>query len=363
MANNKNNNNNKTWELKKLPLASLLASVKLEGEAGEYAGFIFMVEHWIAAEQAANSNFCVTYKLPKDPLADDVVFAANDDADDKRLKANAAFDCLASSLVINGYLRLDTIAAVNRLTGGLSVPPHNNAVNDWRLLATMWDSLSNNIKIVVKAVAYTVLLTNKASVGFSLTLKKALSLAGAGKAFEMSQYLGKLTGNNLQEEYASLLENALDLAKEIHNSNKDVTTKQPKVEKNTASRSEAVEKTVEARVNNILASTNEPRMVHTPVEQFQPEPPRIELPKIEIAPIKIPDVNINIQETRSSSGGGSGGGGGGNSSDGWTTVGEIIGGAIVVGAVGALGYWAYNKIFGDSSDEIELSEFGNGIDL
>lgn len=362
MANNKNNNN-KAWELKKLPLASLLASVKLEGEAGEYAGFIFMVERWLLAEQAAIPSFCVAYKLPKEALTDDIVFAANDDADDKRLKANAAFDCLASSLVVNGYLRLDTIAAVNRLAGGLSVPPHNNVVNDWRLLATMWDNLSDNIKIVVKAVAYAVLLTNKASVGFSLTLKKALSLAGAGKTFEMNQYLGKLTGNNLQEEYASLVENALGLAKEIHSGNKDVTTKQqPKVEKNAASRSEDVEKTVEARVNNILASTNEPRMVQTPAEQFQPEPPRIELPKIEIAPIKIPDVNINIQETRTSSGGG-GGGGGGKSSDGWTTAGEIIGGAIVIGAVGALGYWAYQKIFGDSSDEIELSEFGNGIDL
>ena len=160
----------------------------------------------------------------------------------------------------------------------------------------------------------------------------------------------------------SLVENALDLAKEVHNSTKNATTKQqPQIEKNTASRSEAIKEKTEARVNEILTSVNEPRMVQTPAEQFQPEPPRIELPRIELAPIKIPDVNINIQETRSSSGGG--GGGGGKTSDGWTTIGEIIGGAIVVGAVGALGYWAYNKIFGDSSDEIELSEFGNGIDL
>ena len=345
--------------MKKLPLASLLASVKLEGEAGEYAGFIFMVERWIAAEQAANPDFCVAYKLPKEALADDVVFAANDSADDKRAKANAAFDCLASSLVINGCLRLDTVAAVVRITGNLSTPPHNN---DWRLLASMWDSLNNNIQIVVKAAAYTVLLTTIGSVSFSLTLKKALSLAGAGKAFEMNQYLGKLTGNNLQEEYASLIENALGLAKEIHSNNKEVFAKQPKVEKSTASRSEAIKEKTEARVNNILASVEEPRMVQVPVEEIRPEPPRIELPRIELTPIKIPDVNINIQETRSSSGGG-GGSGGGKSSDGWTTVGEIIGGAIVVGAVGALGYWVYNKIFGDSSDEIELSEFGNGIDL
>ena len=107
----------------------------------------------------------------------------------------------------------------------------------------------------------------------------------------------------------------------------------------------------------------EPERMIAPVEEIRPEPPRIELPRIELTPIKIPDVNINIQETRTSSGGGGGGSGGRKSSDGWTTVGEIIGGAIVVGAVGALGYWAYNKIFGDSSDEIELSEFGNGIDL
>lgn len=361
MANNKNNN--KVWELKKLPLASLLASVKLEGEAGEYAGFIFMVERWLAAEQAANKDFCVTYKLPKDPLTDDVTFAANDSADDKRLKANTAVDCFAASFLINGYLRLDTIAAVNRVVGGLSVPPYRHTLDEWRLIATMWDKLDNNVQLVIKAVAYTVLLTVKGSVSFSLTLKKALSLASAGKNVEMNNYLGKLTGNNLQEEYASLAENALDLAKEIHSSNKDVTAKQqPKIEKNVASRSEAIKDKTEARVQEILNSVEEPRMVHTPVEQFQPEPPRIELPRIEVAPIKIPDVNINIQETRTSSGGG-GGGGGGNSSDGWTTVGEIIGGAIVVGAVGALGYWAYNKIFGDSSDEIELSEFGNGIDL
>lgn len=356
------NNKSKAWELKNTPLASLLASVKLEGEAGEYAGFIFMVERWLAAEQAANPNFCVTYKLPKEALQDDVVFAADDSADDKRAKANAAVDCLAASLVINGCLRLDTVAAVHRVTGGLSTPPIRCVVDDWRLLATMWDKLDSNVQLIIKAAAYTVLLTTTGSVSFSLTLKKALSLANAGKTFEMNQYLGKLTGNNLQEEYASLLENALDLAKEIHSSNKEVTAKQPKVEKNTASRSEAVEKTVEARVNNILNSTNEPRMVQVPVEEIRPEPPRIELPRIEVAPIRIPDVNINIQETRSSSGGG-GGSGGGKSSDGWTTAGEIIGGAIVIGAVGALGYWAYQKIFGDSSDEIELSEFGNGIDL
>lgn len=358
-----NNKNSKAWELKKLPLASLLASVKLEGEAGEYAGFIFMVERWLLAQQAANPSFCVAYKLPKEALTDDIVFAADDSADDKRLKANAAVDCLASSLLINGYLRLDTIAAVNRIVGGLSVPPYHSVLDDWRLIATMWDKLDSNVQLVIKAVAYVVLLTTKGSVSFSLTLKKALSLASAGKNVEMNNYLGKLTGNNLQEEYASLVENALGLAKEIYSGNKEVAAKQPKVEKNTASRSEVVEKTVEARVNNILASVEEPRTVQTPAElnYVQPEPPRIELPKIEIAPIKIPNVDINIQETRSSSGGG--GGGGGKSSDGWTTAGEIIGGVIVVGAVGALGYWAYNKIFGDSSDEIELSEFGNGIDL
>lgn len=361
MANNKNNN--KVWELKKLPLASLLASVKLEGEAGEYAGFIFMVERWLAAEQAANKDFCITYKMPKSDLTDDIVFATGGSGDNKRAKANAAVDCLAASLLVNGYLRLDTIARVYSLTGNLSTPPLRDVVDDWRLLATMWDQLDDNVKLVAKASAYAVLLTTTGSVSFSLTLKKALSLASAGKAFEMNQYLGKLTGNNLQEEYASLVENALDLAKEVHNSTKDATARQqPKNEKNIASRSEAIKEKTEARVNEILTSVNEPRMVQTPVEQFQPEPPRIELPRIEMAPIEIPDVNINIQETRTSSGGG-GGSGGGKSSDGWTTVGEIIGGAIVVGAVGALGYWAYNKIFGDSSDEIELSEFGNGIDL
>ena len=357
MANNKNNNN-KAWELKKLPLASLLASVKLEGEAGEYAGFIFMVERWLAAEQAANKDFCVTYKLPKSDLTDDVVFATDDSGDDKRAKANAAVDCLAASLLVNGYLRLDTIARVYSLTGNLSTPPLRDVMDDWRLLATMWDQLDDNVKLIAKASAYAVLLTTTGSVSFSLTLKKALSLASAGKNVEMNQYLGKLTGNNLQEEYASLVENALDLAKEVHNSTKDAAVKQqPKIEKNTASRSEAIKEKTEARVNNILASVEEPRMVQVPVEEIRPE-----LPRIELAPIKIPDVTINIQETRSSSGGG-GGSGGGKSSDGWTTVGEIIGGAIVVGAVGALGYWAYNKIFGDSSDEIELSEFGNGIDL
>lgn len=362
MANN--NKTNKAWELKKLPLASLLASVKLEGEAGEYAGFIFMVKRWLAAEQAANPNFCVTYKLPKDPLVDTVVFATDDSADDKRLKAAAAVDCLASSLLINGCLRLDTVAAVARITSNLSTQPHRGVLDDWRLLATIWDSLDNNVKTIVKSAAYAVLLTTTGSVSFSLTLKKALSLASAGKTVEMNNYLGKLTGNNLQAEYISLVENALDLAKEVHNSTKDVTVKQqPKIEKNVASRSEAIKEKTEARVQEILTSVNEPRMVQVPVEQFQPEPPRIELPRIEVTPIKIPDVNINIQETRTSSGGGGGSGGGSKSSDGWTTVGEIIGGAIVVGAVGALGYWAYNKIFGDSSDEIELSEFGNGIDL
>lgn len=361
MANN--NKTNKAWELKKLQLASLLASVKLEGEAGEYAGFIFMVERWLLAQQAANPSFCVTYKLPKEALTDDVVFTVNDCADDKRAKANAAVDCLASSLVINGCLRLDTVAAVHRVTGGLSTPPIRCVVDDWRLIATMWDSLNNNVQTVIKSAAYAVLLTTTGSVSFNLTLKKALSLASAGKTVEMNQYLGKLTGNNLQEEYASLVENALDLAKEVHNSTKDATVKQqPKIKKNVTSRSEAIKEKTEARVNEILASVNEPRTVQTPAEYVQPEPPRVELPRIELAPIRIPDVNINIQETRTSSGGG-GGSGGGKSSDGWTTVGEIIGGVIVVGAVGALGYWAYNKIFGDSSDEIELSEFGNGIDL
>ena len=172
MANNKNNNN-KAWELKKTPLASLLASVKLEGEAGEYAGFIFMVEHWLAAEQAANHNFCVTYKLPKASLTDDVVFAANDSADDKRAKANAAVDCLAASLVINGCLRLDTVAAVARITGNLSTPPHMDVLNDWRLIATMWDKLDSNVQLVIKSTAYAVLLTTTGSVGFSLMLKKA----------------------------------------------------------------------------------------------------------------------------------------------------------------------------------------------
>lgn len=365
MANNKNNNN-KAWELKKLPLASLLAGVKLEGEAGEYAGFLFMVERWLAAEQAANKDFCVTYKLPKEDLTDSVVFAAGDSADDKRAKANAAVDCLASSLLVNGYLRLDTIARVHSITGGLSTPPLRCVVDDWRLLATMWDSLSNNVKTVAKASAYAVLLTTTGSVSFSLTFKKALSLANEGKTVEMNRYLGNLVGNNLQDEYVGLIDNVLDLAKEIyHNGNKDVTTPQQpkaKTEKNIASQSDAIKAKAEARVNDILASTEPPVVSYTPADRVQPEPPRIELPRIELTPIKIPDVNINIQETKSSSSSG-GGGGESKSSDGWTTVGEIIGGAIVVGAVGALGYWAYNKIFGDSSDEIELAEFGNGIDL
>ena len=364
MANNNKNYNNKAWELKKLPLASLLASVKLEGEAGEYAGFIFMVERWLAAEQAANKDFCVTYKLPKSDLTDDIVFAAGDSGDDKRAKANAAVDCLASSLLLNGYLRLDTIARVHNITGGLSTPPLRDVVDDWRLLATMWDQLDDNVKLVAKAAAYAVLLTTTGSVSFSLTLKKALSLASAGKTVEMNRYLGNLTGNNLQGEYVGLIDNALSIAKEARNGNVNVSTPQqpktPKAGKDIASQLEAK---TEARVNEILTAVEPPVVNYTPAEHVRPEPPRIELPRIEVAPIKIPDVTINIQETRSSSGSSGGSGGGGKSSDGWTTAGEIIGGMIVVGAVGALGYWAYNKIFGDSSDEIELAEFGNGIDL
>ena len=78
---------------------------------------------------------------------------------------------------------------------------------------------------------------------------------------------------------------------------------------------------------------------------------------------EVPSVNITINEPKSSSSGSGGSGGGSNTSDGWTTAGEIIGGCLVVGAIGFLGYWAYNKFFGDSSSDIELLDFSNGVDI
>ena len=91
-------------------------------------------------------------------------------------------------------------------------------------------------------------------------------------------------------------------------------------------------------------------------------------PTIQIQPatrartFEVPSVNITINEPKSSSGS-SGGSGGSKSSDGWETAGEIIGGVLVVGALGFLGYWAYNKFFGDSSSDIELLDFSNGVDI
>ena len=78
---------------------------------------------------------------------------------------------------------------------------------------------------------------------------------------------------------------------------------------------------------------------------------------------EVPSVNITINEPKSSSSSSGGGSGSGKVSDGWTTAGEIIGGCLVVGAIGFLGYWAYNKFFGDSSSDIELLDFSNGVDI
>ena len=78
---------------------------------------------------------------------------------------------------------------------------------------------------------------------------------------------------------------------------------------------------------------------------------------------EVPSVNITINEPKSSSSSSGGSGGSSKSSDGWETAGEIIGGILVVGAIGALGYWAYNKFFGDSSSDIELLDFSNGVDI
>lgn len=92
-------------------------------------------------------------------------------------------------------------------------------------------------------------------------------------------------------------------------------------------------------------------------------------PTIQIQPVtntrafEVPSVNITINEPKSSSSSSGGSGGSGKSSDGWETAGEIIGGILVVGAIGALGYWAYNKFFGDSSSDIELLDFSNGVDI
>ena len=92
-------------------------------------------------------------------------------------------------------------------------------------------------------------------------------------------------------------------------------------------------------------------------------------PSIQIQPatsartFEVPSVNITINEPKSSSGSSGGSGGGSKSSDGWETAGEIIGGVLIVGALGFLGYWAYNKFFGDSSSDIELLDFSNGVDI
>ena len=352
-------NTNTVAELKKLNLATLIAGTALKGEPKEYNRFSFLVRWWIHANKV-----CIHYTIPQNPVDPATFFSADDTEEDKVWKATSMLDALCSSLVIYGKLNLSSLTQVTNAISNLGVAPEEQYLGDWQFIAAMFPQLDARVKEVIANSAYSTLLCAQGSVSFGLTLRKALSLANEGKVAEMSKYLCYLTERNLKDEYSSLREHLLrgvPTTKKVDGS-KDATVKQqPKNEKNVASRTEAIEKIAEAKVNNILASVEEPRMVQTPAEYVQPEPPRIELPKIEITPIKIPDVNINIQETRSSSGGG--GSGGGKSSDGWTTVGEIIGGAIVVGAVGALGYWAYNKIFGDASDEIELSEFGNGIDL
>lgn len=92
-------------------------------------------------------------------------------------------------------------------------------------------------------------------------------------------------------------------------------------------------------------------------------------PSIQIQPatsaraFEVPSVNITINEPKSSSGSSGGSGGGSKSSDAWETAGEIIGGILVVGAIGALAYCSYNKFFGDTSSDIELLDFSNGVDI
>nr|DAN71437.1 MAG TPA: hypothetical protein [Caudoviricetes sp.] len=352
-------NNNTVAELKKINLATLIAGMALKGEPKEYNGFSFLIRWWVHANKT-----CIHYTIPQDPVDLATFFSADDTEEDKTWKATSMLDALCSSLAIYGKLNLASLTQVTNAISSLGVAPEEQYLGDWQFIAAMFPRLDSRVKEVIADCAYSTLLCAQGSVSFGLTLRKALTLANEGKIAEMNKYLCSLTERNLKDEYSSLREHLLrdvPTTKKVNNNNttgKDTGSIQP-------SKSSSIEKRVDARVQEILAETpvapREPERVTTPVEQFQPEPPRIELPRIEIAPIKIPDVNINIQETRTSSGGG--GSGGGKSSDGWTTVGEIIGGAIVVGAVGALGYWAYNKIFGDSSDEIELSEFGNGIDL
>lgn len=354
-------NTNTVAELKKLNLATMIAGMALKGEPKEYNGFSFLVRWWIHADK-----MCIHYAIPQDPFDPATFFSVDDTEEDKTWKVTSCMDALCSSLVIHGKLNLASLTEVTNAISNLGIAPEEQYLNDWQFIAAMFLQFDSRVKEIIANSAYSTLLCAQGSVSFGLTLRKALSLAGEGKITEMNKYLCYLTEKNLRNEYSSLREHLLrgvPTMKKVNNNNnttgKDTGSVQP-------SKSSSIEKRVDARVQEILAETplapKEPERVITPVEQFQPEPPRIELPRIELAPIKIPDVNINIQETRSSSSGG-GGSGGGKSSDGWTTVGEIIGGAIVVGAVGALGYWAYNKIFGDGSDEIELSEFGNGIDL
>ena len=353
-------NTNTVTELKKLNLATMIAGTTLKGEPKDYNGFSFLVRWWIHADKV-----CIHYTIPPQDQPDPATFFSTEDTEeDKVWKVTSMLDALCASLVIYGKLNLASLTEVTNCIGNLRVAPEEQYLGDWQFIAAMFHQLDSRVKEVIASSAYSVLLCAEGNTRFGLTLRKALSLAGEGKIAEMNKYLCYLTEKNLKDEYSSLREHLLrgvPTTKKVDNNNttsKDTGNVQP-------SKSSHIEKRVDARVQEILAETplapKEPERVIAPVEQFQPEPPRIELPKIEIAPIKIPDVNINIQETRTSSGGGSGGGG--KPSDGWTTAGEIIGGAIVVGGVCALGYWAYQKIFGDSSDEIELSEFNNGIDL
>lgn len=348
-------------ELKKLNLATLIAGTTLKGEPKDYNGFSFLVRWWIHADKV-----CIHYTIPQDPVDPATFFSADDTEEDKTWKVTSMLDALCSSLVIYGKLNLASLTQVTNAISSLGIAPEEQYLGDWQFIAAMFPQLDSRVKEIIVNSAYSTLLCVEGNVRFGLTLRKVLSLANEGKKADMNKYLCSLTERNLKDEYSSLREHLLrgvPTTKKVNNDNttgKDTGSIQP-------SKSSSIEKRVDARVQEILAETpvalKEPDRVTVPAEYVQPEPPRIELPRIEVTPIKIPDVTINIQETRSSSGGGGGGSGGGESSDGWTTVGEIIGGAIVVGAVGALGYWAYNKIFGDSSDEIELSEFGNGIDL
>lgn len=354
-------NTNTVAELKKLNLATMIAGMALKGELKEYNGFSFLVRWWIYA-----NTVCIHYTIPQDPVDPATFFSADDTEEDKVWKVTSMLDALCSSLVIYGKLNLSSLTQVTNAISSLGIAPEEQYLGDWQFIAAMFHQLDSRVKEIIANSAYSTLLCVEGNVRFGLTLRKVLSLANEGKGADMNKYLCSLTERNLKDEYSSLREHLLRgvrTTKKVNNNNatgKDTGSVQP-------SNHSSIEKRVDTRVQEILAETpmapKEPDRVTTPVEQIQPEPPRIELPRIEVAPIKIPDVTINIQETRTSSGGGGGGGGGSKTSDGWTTVGEIIGGAIVVGAVGALGYWAYNKIFGDSSDEIELAEFGNGIDL